>query len=156
MPVFLLMFMCFVRFNQNKSIGDGLGFFFYVVLPCLCCGIPGAIFFVTPALAYLAMAYTADWIKAHTGPWGMVRKLGTNVWLRRILWFPVAGAYWALLIYILPITPLVTALVIVSGLTIVLGFGLWLRYHQRLRLNALRSLLLADGPVAAHDPATYS
>lgn len=153
-PLFSFLLGLFVLAKRD-TITSKLKFVIYVMLPCVICGVPSTILFFVPAMLYAVMAFNLYSSEETSSAIGRIMcQLGESVWLRRVVWIPLAVGYWVFTTWALKISPWWALIGVPLGLACVGGFNSWnLRYRRR-RLLRLQSFVAPDQPRGPDNAAT--
>ena len=147
MPLFSFILGLLVLAKES-SASSKLRFILVVMLPCAICGIPATVLFLVPAAAYCAIAFSDDWTRpnSRSGFERVIRGLAESVWLRRLVWTPLAVSWWAFMVWVLPIPPWWTVLGIVAGIVAVAAYNIQNRAHRQRRAVRHRLFVAPDNP----------
>lgn len=146
-PVFLFPFAVSVLAKEQGALSK-LKSALYVMLPIVVCGSASAILFFVPGVMYGAMAFSNSWFSPDTtSVMGQVMcRLAESIWLRRVVWFPLAAAYWVFITWFLEISPWWAIVGVPLGLASVGGYNWWNLAHRQRRLLRLQSFVAPDQP----------
>lgn len=147
MPL-LCFIMGFLVLAKETSVRSKLTFVLYVMGPCALCGIPATILYLIPAATYCGIAFSGDWISPDSTSFvgRIARRLAESVVLRRLIWTPIAIAWWGLVAWILPISAWWTVVGIVAGIVVVVAFDIQNRAHRQRRAIAHKLFVASDIP----------
>ena len=145
MPLFCFI-LGFLVLAKDTSVRSKLTFILYVMVPCALCAIPASILFLVPAATYCGIAFSDDWISRDSTSFvgRLKRRLAKSAPLRRLIWTPIAIAWWALMAWILPVSPWWTVVGIVAGIVVVAVYDVQNRAHRQRRGIAHKLFVAPD------------